>query len=401
MESLYFNILFTICFVAFLAICKILQNKHCVPDTELFYQSSSKLVNDIISKCPSLQEKYIPVYIWGKCGHLQSAFFSVLGRFGNKDPAQKKRYELLDKDGALISYDMFFKSSLSEPKEDVIVVVPGICNTGESDYVHSFSCFMNKFGYDVAVLNHTGALKETKITYPRIFSYGKTNDLDLMVNDLYSKFGKKFIGVGFSLGGHILMKYLGESKSNENKFHLAASICQGYDLLKGYEMMHEWGNMRKLYNFVITKNMLKVITRHKDSFKKHSEEKQMNWHRIESATSLHELDSEFTLKMFSEGHKLEDWYKKESCSLHLKNVQIPVLMVNAKDDPLIPECLFEHPKSLVERNKDSLFVVTEYGGHLGFFEGGYLVPNRTTWIDRVLLEYFDATVVELKQTDRY
>ena len=53
--------------------------------------------------------------------------------------------------------------------------------------------------------------------------------------------------------------------------------------------------MQRLYNFVLTKNMLKVIARHKDSFAKHAEEKKMNWHRIESSTSIFELDSEFTL----------------------------------------------------------------------------------------------------------
>jgi len=63
-----------------------------------------------------------------------------------------------------------------------------------------------------------------------LFTSGKTNDLNLVVNDLYAKRKKKMIGIGFSLGGHILLKYLGESKENQDKFYFAASFCQGYDL---------------------------------------------------------------------------------------------------------------------------------------------------------------------------
>jgi len=48
-----------------------------------------------------------------------------------------------------------------------------------------------------------------------------------------------------------------------------------------------------------------------------------------------------------------------------------------------------------------LYVVTEYGGHLGFFEGGYLIPNRVSWVERVILDYVNGTVDELKKTGRY
>lgn len=64
MDLLYFNILFTFCFVAFIALCRVLRAKDIVPDTELFFQSSSKFVKSIIAKSPTLQEKYVlPFYL--------------------------------------------------------------------------------------------------------------------------------------------------------------------------------------------------------------------------------------------------------------------------------------------------------------------------------------------------
>jgi len=54
------------------------------------------------------------MYLWGKSGHIQSAFFSILGRFGKKEVPNKKRFELIDKDGAIISYDLFYREKGSQ-----------------------------------------------------------------------------------------------------------------------------------------------------------------------------------------------------------------------------------------------------------------------------------------------
>jgi len=62
MESLYFNIAFTFCFIVLLAISKILRSKDNVPESELFFQSSSKFIKNVISKCPSLQEIIFLMY---------------------------------------------------------------------------------------------------------------------------------------------------------------------------------------------------------------------------------------------------------------------------------------------------------------------------------------------------
>ena len=53
--------------------------------------------------------RYIPLCLWGKSGHIQSVLLSIIGRFGTKEATQKKRVELIDANGAVISYDMFYK----------------------------------------------------------------------------------------------------------------------------------------------------------------------------------------------------------------------------------------------------------------------------------------------------
>lgn len=63
-----------------------------------------------------------------------------------------------------------------------------------------------------------------------IIILGHTQDLDVVVKTLYEKEKRKMIAVGFSLGGNILMKYLGESEDNQKMFHFAICVCQGYDV---------------------------------------------------------------------------------------------------------------------------------------------------------------------------
>jgi predicted alpha/beta-fold hydrolase len=65
------------------------------------------------------------------------------------------------------------------------------------------------------------------------FSTGSTTELDAMVRYTVDNYpNTKLLGVGFSLGGNILVKYLGENPEHQRNFICAISLCQGYDILK-------------------------------------------------------------------------------------------------------------------------------------------------------------------------
>ena len=111
----------------------------------------------------------------------------------------------------------------------------------------------------------TGALKSVKLNRPRIFTYGHTGDLDTVVKHLLSTQQiDKFVGLGISVGGNILIKYLGEVVQRQELFHFAISVCQGYDLSEGLELLRDWTDLRCVYNYGITRNVLQVINVHKE-----------------------------------------------------------------------------------------------------------------------------------------
>ena len=67
-----------------------------------------------------------------------------------------------------------------------------------------------------------------------------------------------------------------------------------------------------------------------------------------------------------------------------------MVIVNARDDTLVPEQVHEFPTRYTQRNHNAMFIATDYGGHLGFFEGGFFSPSPLSWLDRLVFEYTDA-----------
>jgi len=370
------------------------------PQTRLLYNPSSKLLQTIVSKCKCLNEEYVPTFLWGKNGHVQSILHTTIGRFGGVPNNIGTRHKLTAADGAIISYDIFEPDhnapDASKYQNELILVVPGICNHAENTYIKAFTAYMCQQGFRIAVFNHTGALKSVELKRPRIFTYGHTSDLDQVTQQiLRTEKPNKLIGLAFSLGGNILLKYLGEKPERQKNFHFAVSVCAGYDVPECNELFQQWTNLRKFYNYGLTRNVLKIVKHHQPTLAKFCQSMEpplnLNWDKIISTKALHELDEEFTLKLHNETD-INRFYQENSSSPYLDKIRIPLLLLNAEDDPLIPEEHYKHSKRVVEANENALFVVSPFGGHLGFFEGGILFANQATWLDRTLSEFFKVTL---------
>ena len=96
------------------------------------------------------------------------------------------------------------------------------------------------------------------------------------------------------------------------------------------------------------------------------------------------LDAAFTRTLL--GFKtVEELYRWACCYYFMDQIRdIPLLLVNTRDDPIVPWRVVENilnNYSMVNRN--AIGVVTQHGGHLGFFEGSCFARNRVSWADRV------------------
>ncbi|XP_015198725.1 monoacylglycerol lipase ABHD2 isoform X2 [Lepisosteus oculatus] len=331
---------------------------------ELTYQATP-LNRFVLKSCPLLTKEYIPPLLWGKSGHLQTALYGKMGRVSSPHPYGLRKF-LPMQDGATATFDLF------EPLGDhctgdevTMVICPGIGNHSEKHYIRTFVDYAQKQGYRCAVLNHLGALPNIELTSPRMFTYGCTWEFSAMVSYIKKAYPQtQLIVVGFSLGGNIVCKFLGENRTNQERVLCCVSVCQGYSALRGM-----------LFGETSSKRPLMM--------------EDADLSRLYTATSLMQIDDNI-MRKFHGYNSLKEYYEKESCVHYIHNVNVPLLLVNSADDPLVHQSLLTIPRTLAEKKENVIFALTLHGGHLGFFEGAVLFPQPLTWMDKVIVGYANA-----------
>jgi abhydrolase domain-containing protein 2 len=225
----YFNILHI--FIYFFIVGIFYRYLFCKTKIKLIFQKT-QINNQIINFCNSLTNIY-RYPIWGSNGHLQTFYASIL----RKTTKEKYNREYIRaEDGGIIVLD-WHKNSNEEkiPIKSppiIIVIVPGICNNSESHYIMHFSKCCKEHGFSNVVFHTRGT---AELFTPKLFTCGDTNDLNQTMNYLYTKYHlSKFVLIGFSMGGNIVVKYLGEKSTLAKSLNIIGgiSICQGYDGLK-------------------------------------------------------------------------------------------------------------------------------------------------------------------------
>lgn len=382
-------------FAVFLLIFTILKflNVTSPPRPPKLICSDSKFLELILKYCPQLNETYVPVRLWGSSGHLQTIVHATVGRT-YCPTVMAKRFAARQEDGATVTWDVYEPTGPSQFDEDMtIAVCPGIANSSESTYVRSLVSLACSQGYRCIVLNHLGVLPHVKITSPRVFRYGQTDEFHLMLMKYLEVHpDTKLLLVGFSMGGNIVTKYLGEpGRARPGNIVGAISICQGYDAVKSLKYLLEWHNLARIYLFSMTENMRSVIIRHKEALFTEEVKRKCNIEerRVLSAATLPELDEVYTRRIFG-FRSVEELYRNDSSASYMHNIHIPIVFINARDDPLVHPDLLGIPEAFVKTHSNSLYIETDHGGHLGYYDGGYIMPQAVTWLDRTVVSLVTA-----------
>ncbi|KAK7482163.1 hypothetical protein BaRGS_00026628 [Batillaria attramentaria] len=330
---------------------------------------NSEFVQAILSSCPILREPYVPPLLWGKSGHIQTIVYAKVGRSLDPLPSGVRHTKTLT-DGSTLTFDLYEPTAKHKSGgEYCMLVCPGFGSSSESAYIRALTHHAQSSGYRVAALNHLGSLFNVRLTAPRIFSYGGWEEFHIMRQEVERLYPQcKLILVGLSMGANIVLKYLGERPVHQDRVWCAISICQGYNINAAKCHLMKWESMRRAYLHVMTANQLRLIRHHGDILLEDSIRRMFNFDvkKIFSATTLEELDLHYTC--------------------------IPLILLNTEDDPIVPPPLFKYARDFAENRDNAVFVTTKHGGHLGYFEGGYLRPKGVTWLDRFVCEIADAVV---------
>lgn len=362
------------------------------------HYSDENFYQIIASAAPIIKQCYIPTFMWGHCGHIQTIIFALWGRF-NCPNVKGERITLKLADGATMSYDIFHSSNSENSNEDVMFfVAPGFANNSETDYIRTFMQYVTSLGYRCAVLNHLGTLPNFPVTSPRIFSFGNTNDLHAALTDYISKYPKaKVILFGYSLGGNIVPKYLGEKRERSPNIIAGFSICSLLDANRAIHKREQSRVLKYFYQYFLARSIKTIVQRHRDILLSDEVVRRHNLDvkSIFNAMSLVKFDELYTRRLHN-FDSLKDYYDWSSAIHYLDGIKVPMIFINCLDDPLVSEKMMNPAREFAKRRSKVIAIELKYGGHLGFFENNCFISESITWLEKALIQLAEAIYKDYK-----
>jgi predicted alpha/beta-fold hydrolase len=252
----------------------------------------------------------------------------------------------------------------------LLVVLHGLEGSAESSYARVLMQAAADRQWRCCVL-HFRDCGDYRNLLPRRYHAGETNDVRFFVEKLEheGQYGP-IVAAGFSLGGNVLLKYLGE-EGDHTPLRGGGAVCVPLDLHQCADALNQ--GFSKIYQRYLLKRMKKAVTykfdRHTAAF---------DWQRAMQANTFAEFDDAVTAPLHGFRNK-DDYYDRCSSVRFLKDIERPTLIVNALDDPFMtPEVIPEEE----QLSRNVTLEVSEAGGHVGFIDGGtpwrpsFYLPGR-------------------------
>jgi uncharacterized protein len=321
---------------------------------------------------PVIQSKYSAPLLCSS-PHVQTVFPSVF----RKVPGMEYQRERIDTpDGDFLDLDWSRVGS-----QRLVIVLHGLEGDSTRSYMKGMVRALNRDGWDALAVNFRACSGEPNRKL-RMYHSGDTEDLDTVISHVTST-GRyvQLALVGFSLGGNVVLKYLGERGQGVLSLIAAAvAISVPCDLSACSDRLEEFRN--RLY----LKRFLKLL-RKKIQAKSQIMPELINDVGYELIKTLKEFDDRYTAAIHG-FRDANDYYEKASCLRFLPNIAIPTLLVNAADDPFLSTTCF--PTEQAKANPRFFLEIAPHGGHVGFLafndQGEYWSEARAVSFLREVLD---------------
>ncbi|MBL4623623.1 MAG: alpha/beta fold hydrolase [Flavobacteriales bacterium] len=259
----------------------------------------------------------------------------------------------------------------------IAVLVHGLEGSSESTYMQGMAKELNNNEWDAVCFNMRGCSGEVNLLFSAYHS-GKTDDLNLVINQIKNDY-QTIILIGFSLGGNLLLKYLGE---NENR--LDSNIKLGIAISAPCDLEGSAVELKKAKNILYMQRFLKTMkAKAREKYKLHPESN-LNLEKIEKAKDFHEFDNLYTAPAHG-FNDVYDYWSKCSSKQFLANISIPTLLINATNDPFLSESCY--PIEEAKNNSNLFLEIPKNGGHLGFLSpSGF---RGKSWLEKRVIEFIN------------
>ena len=315
------------------------------------------------------QSSYVPPILFGN-GHVQT-IFPTLFRKVRGIRYDRERIFTPDEDFLDLDWSRVGASRLA-------IISHGLEGNSERAYVQGMVRAVNRAGWDGLAWNMRGCSDEPNLRL-RFYHSGATDDLDVVVQHAVGQRNYDSIAlIGFSLGGNLTFKYLGEmGEEVKPSLTLAAGCSIPCDLRAGSIEMANLKN--KIYMKRFTRMLHEKIKAKKRILPGEIDDKE--YHLIKT---FKDFDDRYTAPIH--GYKdAEDYWRQASCKQFLRNITIPTLLVNAKNDPFLSQPCY--PTEEAEANPNFFLEMPESGGHVGFISFN---RGGEYWFESRVVEFFQG-----------
>jgi uncharacterized protein len=313
---------------------------------------------------------------WLRNCHLQTIYPALLRKAPN--PPEYHRERLTTPDHDFIDVD--FCGTGNQP---LVILLHGLTGSSQSGYIKGLQGTLYKQGLRSAALNFRGCSGQSN-NRARCYHSGETEDIQFLYQILRQREPDTPIAaVGFSLGGNVLLKWLGEQGQYINLF---AAVAVSAPLVLGVCATKLDQGVSKLYRG----NLLKELKAYMQNKLVHLD----NLGHFEDATKVKALGDLSIIRSFWQyddlvvaklhGFKdVHDYYQRSSSRQYLKSIAVPTLVIHAVDDPFMTS---EVLPGLDEISGHVHLEFTQHGGHVGFI-AGHIPFKPYYWLEQRIPEF--------------
>ncbi len=292
---------------------------------------------------------------WLPGPHLQTLW----GKFLRRAPLQPTVVQRLDTpDG-----DFLDVHRLAGPEDSpILVLLHGLEGGIHSHYIQGLLGEASHRGWRAAVIIFRSCGGEMNRTR-RSYHSGETTDLAFVLSRLTAESpGSPIVLAGSSLGGNVLLKYLGETgKGISPDVRGAVAISVPFDLNRSSR--HIDRGFAKVYQ----RHFLRSLRR-KAQFKRQAHPDIAPARDMKAVTTMFDFDDSFTAPVHG-FLDAEDYYRKSSSLGWLKGISVNTLLLSAVDDPFLPNQVLNQVRDTAEGNAFLHLEFSRHGGHVGFVTG--------------------------------